>query len=333
MITIKTIDAHTAGEPLRLVVDGFPEPQGTTMLERRDWLREHYDHLRTAIMLEPRGHADMYGALLTPPERADSDAGVLFMHNEGYSTMCGHGVIAVTMLAFARRLLTPHRRDELWLDSPAGQIRARAELSGPGSSPTVTSVSFQNVPSFVLHPAVALRVNGREVRADVAFGGAFYAIVDSEASGIPISGSRLDELRRTGMAIKHAVEAAVKVEHPLEPGLRGIYGTIFTGPASSPDADLRNVTIFAEAEVDRSPCGTGTCAVMAVLGAMGLLGPEQTFTHESIINSRFRGRVVGETTVGELPAIIPEIEGQAFVTGEHTFLLDENDSLRHGFRL
>jgi proline racemase len=257
---------------------------------------------------------------------------VLFMHNEGYSTMCGHGVIAVTMLTFARQLLTPHRRDELWLDTPAGQIRARAARSATGSR-TVTSVSFQNVPSFVLHPAVGVRVNGREVRADVAFGGAFYAIVDSEAAGIRITGSRLDELRRTGMAIKQAVEAAVTVEHPLEPGLRGSYGTIFTGPASSSDADLRNVTIFAEAEVDRSPCGTGTCAVMAVLAAMGLLGPEQTFTHESIIDSRFRGRVVGETTVGELAAIVPEIAGEAFITGEHTFLLDEKDSLRHGFRL
>src|SRR5688500_17431127 len=139
MLTIRTIDAHTAGEPLRLIIDGFPVPQGATMLERREWLREHHDGLRTALMLEPRGHADMYGALLTAPERPDSDAGVLFMHNEGYSSMCGHGVIAVTTLAFARRLLTPHRRDELWLDSPAGQIRARAQLNGPGSRPTVTS--------------------------------------------------------------------------------------------------------------------------------------------------------------------------------------------------
>jgi proline racemase len=333
MITIKTIDAHAAGEPLRLILEGFPEPEGGTMLERREWLREHYDHLRRAIMLEPRGHVDMYGALLTRPERPDSDAGVLFMHNEGYSTMCGHGVIAVTMLVLQRQLLVLRRRDEVVLDSPAGQIRARARLPGAASGSTVGSVAFVNVPSFVLHPAVPVRLNGRRLSADVAFGGAFYAIVDSEAAGIPVTGARLDDLRKAGMAIKQAVEAAVTVEHPLQPGLRGIYGTIFTGPASSSAADLRNVTIFADAEVDRSPCGTGTCAVMAVLAAMGLLGPEQTFTHESIIGSHFRGRVVGETMVGDAPAIVPEIEGEAFITGEHRFLLDDRDPLVHGFRL
>jgi proline racemase len=329
MVTIRTLDAHTAGEPLRLIIDGFPEPQGVTMLERREWLRDHHDDLRTAIMLEPRGHADMYGALLTRPERDGSDAGVLFMHNEGYSTMCGHGIIAVATLVFERGLLSPRTPGEVMLDSPAGPIRARVRFDGP----RVAGVSFTNVPSFVLHAGIPVRANGREMRADVAFGGAFYAIVDSESAGIPVSGHRLDDLRRTGMAIKEAAESAIRVEHPLDPGLNSIYGTIFTAPPMREDADLRNVTIFADAEVDRSPCGTGTCAVMAVLAAMGLLGPEQTFTHESIVGSRFRGRVVGETMVGELPAIVPEIEGEAFLTGEHTFHLDPRDPFAHGFRL
>ena len=336
MVTIRTIDAHTAGEPLRLIIDGFPVPQGTTLLEQREWLRDNHDHLRTALMLEPRGHADMYGALLTAPERPDSDAGVIFMHNAGYSTMCGHGVIAVATLVFERGLLTPHRPGELVLDSPAGQIHARAQIETRSGRARVGSVRFRNVPSFVLHGGVPVRVSapaGREIRADVAFGGAFYAIVDSETAGIPVSGARLDDLRRLGMAIKDAVEAAVRVEHPLEPALSGIYGTIFTAPPSDERADLRNVTVFADAEVDRSPCGTGTCAVMAVLAAMGLLGPEQTFTHESIIGSHFRGRVVGETTVGDYPAIVPEIEGAAYITGEHTFLIDETDPFSAGFRV
>jgi proline racemase len=328
MLTIKTIDAHTAGEPLRLIVEGFPEPIGRTLLEKREWLREHHDQLRTAIMLEPRGHADMYGALLTLPERPDSDAGVLFMHNEGYSTMCGHGVIAVVTIALEKGLITPRRPDLVVLDTPAGAITARARRDGA----RVDSVRFQNVPSFVLHAGVPVRLQGRDIRADVAFGGAFYAIVDSEAAGIPISAHRLDDLRRAGMAIRAAVEAAVRVEHPLEPALNGIYGTIFTGSSAS-DADLRNVTIFADAEVDRSPCGTGTCAVMAVLAAMGILGPEQSFTHESIIGSRFVGRIVGETLVGELPAIVPEIEGRAYIVGEHTFVMTENDPFAWGFRL
>jgi proline racemase len=333
MTTIRTIDAHTAGEPLRLIVEGFPTVQGRTILEKRRWVEEHCDHLRTALMLEPRGHADMYGALLTEPERADSDAGVLFMHNQGYSTMCGHGVIAVVTLALEHGLIVPRLGNEVVLDAPAGQIQATAQVSRTDQRTRVTSVSFRNVPSFVLLPAVPVRLGSRTVPADVAFGGAFYAIVDSEAAGIPIAAERIEDLRRAGMDIKRELESKLTVAHPEEPQLQGIYGTIFTGPASSADADLRNVTVFADAEVDRSPCGTGTCAVMAVLSAMGLLAPEQTFTHESIIGTRFRGRVERETTVGGLPAIVPQLAGEAFTIGSHTFVIDPQDPLRYGFRL
>src|SRR5688572_24923539 len=181
--TIRTIDAHTAGEPLRLIVGGFPPLQGSTILEKRDWVRENCDHLRTALMLEPRGHADMYGALLTEPEHPDSDAGVLFMHNEGYSTMCGHGVIAVVTMAIERGLIVPRSGgNAIVLDSPAGQIRARAVTRREGGRTRVERVSFVNVPSFILHAAVPVRLGAREIRADVAFGGAFYAIVDAESA-------------------------------------------------------------------------------------------------------------------------------------------------------
>ncbi|MGH9332110.1 MAG: proline racemase family protein [Vicinamibacterales bacterium] len=326
---IKTIDAHAAGEPLRLVVEGFPRVEGATMLEKREWVREHHDRLRRALMLEPRGHADMYGALLTEPERLESDAGVLFMHNEGYSTMCGHGVIAVVTIALERALLMPRPgQQEIVLDSPAGAVRARATMKDG----KIDTVAFSNVPSFVLAAGVPIQLGGRELRVDVAFGGAFYAIADVEAAGLAIDPRRLPELRRVGMAIRDAVETAVKVEHPLEPGLRGLYGTIFTGPSTG-GADLRNVTVFADAEVDRSPCGTGTSAVMAVLAAMGLLAPGATFTHESIVSTIFRGRILQDTLVGDLPAIVPEIEGSAWITGEHTFLVDDRDPLRAGFRL
>jgi len=329
MVTIKTLDAHTAGEPLRLIIDGFPEPQGDTMLERREWLREHHDDLRRAIMLEPRGHADMYGALLTRPERAGSDAGVLFMHNEGYSTMCGHGIIAVATLVFERGLLSPRTAGELVLDSPAGAIHARVRFDGT----RVDGVSFINVPSFVLHAGTPVRANGRDMRADVAFGGAFYAIVDAEAAGVPIDGAHLPELRKLGMTIAREVERLRRVVHPNDPGLEGIYGTIFTAPAHLPDAHLRNVTIFADAEVDRSPCGTGTAAVMAVLNDMGLLLDDVPFVHESIVGTTFTGRVVERLEVGSRPAIVPEIEGSAWITGEHTFLIDGDDPLKAGFRL
>jgi proline racemase len=330
---ITTIDAHTAGEPLRLIVGGFPAVEGRTMLEKRAWLREHHDHLRTALMLEPRGHADMYGALLTGPEHPGSDAGVLFMHNQGYSTMCGHGVIAVVTLALEQGLIVPRTADEVVLDSPAGPVHATAQVTRADGRTRVTGVRFRNVPSFVLHAGVPVRLGSRTLFADIAFGGAFYAIVDSEAAGLPIAPERLDDLKRAGMAIKRELESALTVAHPEEPLLHGIYGTIFTGPASSTDADLRNVTIFADAEVDRSPCGTGTCAVMAVLAAMGLLAPDQTFTHESIIGTRFRGRVERETTVAGIPAIVPQLAGEAFMTGRHSFVIDPDDPLRHGFRL
>ena len=360
---IRTIDAHTAGEPLRLIVDGFPAVEGRTILEQREFVREHYDHLRRALMLEPRGHADMYGALLTAPEHPGSHAGVLFMHNAGYSTMCGHGTIAVATILVERQMMDLPRDAEgcvrLTLDAPCGQIHTRVRTVGPASrafSPGVgrafrpdmlhvTGVSFRNVPSFVLHPSVPVKIGTREIRADVAFGGAFYAIVDSESVGIPIVSERLPELRRVGMEIKHAIEQVVTVEHPLEPGLHGIYGTIFTGPASSEGADLRNVTIFADAEVDRSPCGSGTAAVMAVLDAMGMfVDADQVFRHESIIGTLFRGRIVGRTAItptsatpdfdgDPIAAIVPEIEGEAFITGENTFIIDDRDPLRFGFRL
>lgn len=231
MQIIHTIDAHTAGEPLRLIVDGFPTVEGRTMLERREWLRTNHDQLRTALMLEPRGHTDMYGALLTAPEHPGSDAGVLFMHNEGYSTMCGHGIIAVVTIGLERGLFRRRNGPEqtVVLDSPAGPIQARARMREDNGRLRVTNVSFRNVPSFVLLAGVPVTLGGRQLRADVAFGGAFYAIVDSEAAGLPIVPARLADLRRAGMDIKRTIEAAHKVVHPGEPELHGIYGTIFTG--------------------------------------------------------------------------------------------------------
>ena len=371
MITrVRTIDAHAAGEPLRLIVEGCPAPKGRTMLEKREWVRTKADHLRRALMLEPRGHADMYGAVLTEPVSPGSHAGVLFMHNEGYSTMCGHGVIAVTTIALERGLLMlggagaaggaggagDAGDDETTVvyDSPAGTIRARARVTPAhgrpapearargGASPPegresgdtrIERVSFVNVPSFVLHGGLTVKIGTRSIRVDVAFGGAFYAIADCEMVGLPIDAAHLPDLRRAGMEIKQAIESTHTIAHPLEPGLQGIYGTIFTGPPTHPDADLRNVTVFADAEVDRSPCGTGTAAVMAVLDAMGLLDAGKPFVHESVIGTCFTGRMGGRTQVGTYQAIVPEIEGSAWITGEHTFLIDDTDPLRSGFRL
>ena len=347
---IKTIDAHAGGGPLRLIIDGFPAPQGRTMLDKCEWAAKRQDPLRRALMLEPRGHADMYGALLTEPVSPGSHAGVLFMHNDGYSTMCGRGIIAVTTIALERGLLMPGGDGRtIVYDSPAGTVRARAILrprkagrsdgSGRSRGPELSEemcverVAFVNVPSFVLHAGLVVKLGTRQVRADVAFGGAFYAIVDSEAVGLPLDAAHVPELRRVGMDVKRAIDAARAIAHPLEPALRGIYGTIFTGPPTDPRADLRNVTIFADAQVDRSPCGTGTAAVMAVIDAMGLLVDGKAFVHESIVGTLFNGSVTGRTEVGDLQAIVPEMEGSAWITGEHTFLIDEDDPFKEGFRI
>ena len=317
---IKTIDAHAAGEPLRLIVDGFPRPEGKTMLDKRNWVKRRHDRIRRALMFEPRGHDGMYGAVLTEPVEPDSHAGVLFMHNEGYSTMCGHGIIAVTTIALERGLLhLAGEQQAIVYDAPAGPIRARATVTDEDGHCRVERVAFVNVSAFVLHPGVSVQIAGRTVRVDVAFGGAFYAIVDAEAVGLSLGIPHLQALRQTGMEIKRTIEAKVRVAHPLEAKLEGIYGTIFTGAAEAADADIRNVTIFADAQVDRSPCGTGTGAVMAVLDAMGLLAADRPFVNESLVGTTFQGRVLGRSQVGEYQAVISEIEGSAWITGEHTF--------------
>lgn len=322
---VRTIDAHAAGEPLRLVVDGFPSPRGKTMLEKLEWAGRHADDLRRALILEPRGHADMCGAVLTEPCSPGAHAGILFFQSGGFTTMSGHAILAATKIALERGLVMPGGDGStIVFDTPAGTVRATAAGGG---------VSFANVPAFVLHAGLPVQLGSRQVRADIAYGGAFYAIVDSEAVGLPIDAAHLPELRRVGMEIKHAIDAAHTVAHPLESGLRGIYGTIFTGPPSDDTADLRNVTIFADAEVDRSPCGTGTAAVMAVVDAMGLLAADRPFVHESLIGTRFAGRVASRTAVGEYQAIVPEISGSAWITGEHTFFIDDADPLKDGFRI
>jgi trans-L-3-hydroxyproline dehydratase len=352
VIRLKTIDAHVGGEPLRLIVDGFPSPGGSTMREKRRWLERHAEHLRRTVMLEPRGHADMYGAVLTEPVSPGSHAGVLFMHNDGYSAMSGHGIIAATTIALERGLLMPGPaapkaagRPEaggdgsaVVFDTPAGIVRASAHFKPgtageAGKAGRVESVSFANVPSFVLHGGLAVRVGHRQIRADVAFGGEFYAIVDAESVGLPIDARHLPELRRAGIEIARTIEASQAITHPLDATVSGLDATIFTGPARDAAADLRNVTVFADGQVDRSPCGTGTAAVMAVVDAMGLLAGDRAFVHESIIGTRLTGRVTGRTTVGEQAAIVAEIEGAAWITGEQTFLVDADDPLRGGFRI
>lgn len=311
-----------------MILSGVDPIPGKTILAKRRYAREHLDGLRRSLMFEPRGHADMYGAIITEPESDDADLGVLFLHNEGWSTMCGHGIIALTTVVLEAGLLTP--RDVVRIDAPAGRIIARARRSGE----RVASVAFENVPSFAYAQGDTVEVPGiGPVRYDIAYGGAFYAYVEASDVGVRLVPEAVRELIDLGMRIKRAVMAAREVRHPFEPELSFLYGTIFVGPALAAGADSRNVCIFAEGEVDRSPTGTGVSGRVALEHARGRLEPGTPFVVESILGTRFVGRVVRTTRFGPHAAVIPEVEGSAWLTGRNEFTFAPDDPLAEGFIL
>jgi trans-L-3-hydroxyproline dehydratase len=328
---IKTVDAHTAGEPLRVLVSGYPDLPGDSILEKRRAAWKNHDALRTALMWEPRGHADMYGCVIVPPEHEDSDFGVLFLHNEGYSTMCGHGIIAVVTVVLETGILPAAEPETtVRIDTPAGRVTARARVEGS----RVRGVAFENVPSFVLLTDQTVQVPGLgAVRCDIAYGGAFYAFVQADEVGVTLGPESHQALIDKGMAIKRAVTENIPVQHPSEPDLGFLYGTIFVGVPLSEGVHSRNVCVFAEGEVDRSPTGTGVSARAALHRARGELRPGEDMVVESIIGSRFTVRVLEDTKFGPYDAVVPEVDGSAFLTGRHEFLLAPDDPLREGFVL
>src|SRR5262245_13744281 len=332
-LRITTLDAHAAGEPLRIVIGGLAPLEGATILERRRFMREQYDHVRRALMWEPRGHYNMYGCVLTPPVTPDADLGVLFLHNEGYSTMCGHGVIAlVTALIETGAMPIQGPQTPINLDTPAGLVRAVAHLGHDH----VERVTFQNVPSFVFAHDIDIDLPeyGR-FPVDIGFGGAFYAIVPAAAVGLRVTPEQTAQLVAAGEAIKRAVNAALPIQHPTEADLGFLYGTILTGPAEAPEHHSRNICVFANAEVDRSPTGTGVSARLALHHAKGELARGETIVIESILgrHSAFSGRIVGIGQVGPYDAVVPEVGGTAFITGRHEFSIDSSDSVGQGFLL
>ena len=331
---IRAVDAHVGGQTLRLVVEGFPRPRGRTLVQRCDWLEKNADALRRAVVLPPRGHADLTAAVLTEPVSLHAHAGLLLMTAAGYPSMSGHGVVAVATIAIERALIFSREVEQtespLIFDTPAGIVRARARLIAHGDSRRVDAVTMTNVPAFVHAASEVVKIGTRQLRVDVAFGGAFYAIVDTEATGVPLTAARLPDLRRLAVEICTSLATSVGPEHPTDPGISGVSGVIFTGPPQDPEAHLRNVTVDSAGSVDVSASATGTSAVMAVLDAMGLLPEDAPFVHEGLSGSLLRGRVAGRTRVANTPALVTEIEGSAWITGEHTLLLDEDDPFRDG---
>ncbi len=329
---IETVDAHAEGEPLRVIVGGFPQPRGRSVLARRRDARARADSFRTALMWEPRGHADMYGCLLMPPVTPEASFAVLFMHNAGFSTMCGHGIIAVSTVAVEAGLV-PRREPEtrFAIDTPAGLVRVTARLDGP----RVSEVRFLNVPSFVAGLDERVDVPGLgSVRYDLAYGGAFYAFVSAEDLGLPLVGARVEEIVAAGRAIKGAVSESREVTHPEADDLGFLYGTVFVGPPLADETrHSRHVCVFADGEVDRSPTGTAVSGRLAILHARGALRSDEEIVVESLIGSRFSGRIDALSAVGPHRAVIPEVGGRAFITGRHEFVIDPSDPWREGFLL
>ena len=327
-LKITTIDVHAAGEPLRIITSGIPELPGDTILQKRQFVMENYDNLRKQLMWEPRGHADMYGCIITQPVSEEADFGVIFMHNEGYSSMCGHGIIAVTKVAIESGLVKiVEPRTTIKIESPAGLITTIGHIKNG----KVGKVSFQNIPSYVvaLDNEIEIPEYGK-IKYDLAFGGAYYAFVQVKDFELTCYPNDIDQLIHVGREVKRAVSNSVQIKHPFNDELSFLYGTIFIDKPDNSDSHSRNVCIFADGEVDRSPTGTGVSGRLAIHYVKGEISIDEPIIIESVIGSKFIGKVLKETMFSQYKAIIPEITGEAFITGKHEFTIDPDDSIQGG---
>ncbi len=333
-VKIITTEMHTAGEPLRIIESGYPEIMGATVLEKRSYVRNHLDHLRKFLMYEPRGHYNMYGVLIVEADHPDAHFGVLFMHNEGYSTMCGHAVIALGRYAVDMGMIKAATvpQVEVKIQCPSGLVRAFVEYDGTKTG----SVHFHSVPAFAFAIDAEIDVKGfsKKIQVDIGFGGAFYGILPAQRIGLDLHRSRTQDLIDGTTAVTDAIKAQIKLHHPESMDLAFCYGTILTdGEDAYTDKPTVNMCVFALREVDRSPTGSGVTARLAVQYKRGLITLHQTRTFESVIGSQFTGQVVKETTMGEFAAVVVEVGGKGHYTGSATFTLENDDQLKQGFLL
>jgi proline racemase len=334
-VSVATVDYHTAGEPFRIVLDGVPAIPGATVRERREGAiaADAVQAIRRLLCSEPRGHADMYGGLIVPPDDEGADLGVLFWHKDGFSTACGHGSIALGVWAVDEGRVAPDADGiaHVTIDVPSGRVvvRVRCEDGVPQSA------TFRNVPAYVLARGVEVDLGDATVAVDVAYGGAIYASLPAAAVGLSVEPPNLDRLIAAGRAIKTALGDREVARHPVDLRLSGIYGVIFHDELGDGDGGprQRNVTVFADGEVDRSPCGSGTSARVALLADEGRLAPGAVLLHESIIGSEFRAWVVEQVEADGHAGVVTDVDGMAYRTGTHTFTLDPRDPLGAGFVL
>jgi trans-L-3-hydroxyproline dehydratase len=325
-----SIDAHVAGQPLRLITFGVPRIAPAPIREQVTELRENYDHIRRWLLAEPRGHAGLTGVVLLPSLDPEVDYGVIFMSAGGYKPLSGHGMIALTTILIDSGTIPIDGPDtRVNFDTFAGPIQARASVD----QGRVRGVRFRNVPSFRLHKDLEITVNDRPIKVDIAYGGNWYAIARAEDLGVSLEADASLELTQAGLAVSREVSNIVDPVHPVDPELSGLFGTVIVGDPKSEDSSSRNATVYVDGLVDRSPCGTGIAATMACLAADGQLDVSQPFVSESVVNTFLTGRIVHNATVGDYPGIIAEIAGRGQVTGTHTFYVDPTDPLADGFIL
>jgi proline racemase len=331
-LSVSCVDYHTAGEPFRIVSGGVPPLRGKTILDRRSDAEERVDHIRRFLVQEPRGHADMYGCFVTEPEDDGADLGVVFFHNAGFSTACGHGTIALVTWAIESGLIDPQGAEaSVVVDVPSGRLHTVARVE----SGRVRSVRFRNVPSFAQGDRVPLDTSAGPVTADVSYGGAYYGSVAADDLGMMVEPGNVSAFIALGREIKDRLNQAGVATHPEDPRLSGVYGVIFFEDVADDSVPLRqrNLTVFADGEVDRSPCGSGTSARLALLHRDGRIRVGERLTHESVIRTEFGAEVVEEKEAYGRPAVVTEVTGRAHRTGYHQFVLDREDDLGTGFTL
>ena len=324
------VDSHTVGEFTRIVLSGFPELEGNTMMELNIFLVNHCDHYRTALMLEPRGHHDMFGVILTEPISEEADLGVIFMDTGGYLNMCGHGTIGSATVAVETGLVpVTEPYTEVVLEAPAGIIRTKVKVENGKA----VEVTLTNVPAFLYKDNLSVEIDGVTIPYCISFGGSFFALVDASKLGYNIVPSAVPALQTLGMKMLEKINKEVSVQHPTL-DINTVDLVEFYGPTPNPEnADMRNVVIFGEAQADRSPCGTGTSAKLATLYAWDEIKIGEEFRYESFTGSVFKGVIKEEASVGEFKAVIPQITGSAYITGMGTYVIDPTDPLKYGFSI
>lgn len=329
--SLKTIDTHTMGEPTRIIIEGLPSIPGNNMMDKKNYLVKHFDYVRTMAMHEPRGHKDMFGAVLIKPTKKEADIGVIFMDSGGYLNMCGHGSIGVsTILVNEGYVKVEEPITTIVLDTPAGLVTAKVEVENKKA----IGVSIENVPAFLYKENIKINLPELgEIPVDISFGGSFFALVDSKDLNLRVSLKNIEKLTELALIIREGVNKKVKIVHPNNPGINKVDLVEIYDESSNNKANLKNVVIFGNGQFDRSPCGTGTSAKIAYLYGKDKLQRNETFVYESITGTMFKGRVLREVKIGKYKGIIPEIKGRAFITGYSHLIAEEEDPFKHGLIL